>query len=597
MSFCILFFVFSPIFISNISTKYLMKYWAEPGLLFYFYTLHFFVFSFISSCLLFYYYNKSSGKIKTQLKIILWGVILGYIGGSTNYFLWYNINIYPYGNILVSLFVIFSAYAIAAHHLMDITLVIRKSTVSLLSFSTILLPSLTIIYIAYLFSPSLAFWLLPVFLSLSAISFPHLKTFYYNFANKYFFSSLYDPKKIIETINDALSSTSNSETIYGIIYKILSHAMHFKSFAVLKYDEDLKQYYVISLFNKKLSGKKRGIYLANTYLHENYIKQNKAIVTYRSGNKKYRKEIQPTLKILSDENMEVLVPLASKGQVHGLLAIGPKESGEIYSQEDIKVLETVGSMASMAMENTIFCRRMESKVEERSNIIKNMQERQKQAMVDISHNLQTPLSVLKNEIENFRQSAPFNSRIRYMEASVNKVSTFIYDLMKLTKIETEIDCSELDTINLSEMLSELFEYYQIVANDKGLIITDHIEPNILVKGNQKRLDDMITNLVSNAVKFIPKGCMIKISLKKKYDMAELIVQDNGPGIPKEELNHIFDRYYRVKKMKDCEGSGLGLAICRKIAELHQGDIVAQSEIGKGTKMTVTIPFIPMHIKL
>ena len=153
---------------------------------------------------------------------------------------------------------------------------------------------------------------------------------------------------------------------------------------------------------------------------------------------------------------------------------------------------------------------------------------------------------------------------------------------------------KMELFDLSILMDELVEYFQILAEAQGVRIISSIERDIHILGNRDQLSELVTNLVSNAFKYVSPSRVDKfldITLRKSSPTVELIVKDNGIGIEKEYLIKIFDRFYRVKtgEGKGVLGSGIGLSICKKIVEKHNGTIRASSEIGKETTVTVLLP--------
>ncbi|MFH0854156.1 MAG: histidine kinase N-terminal 7TM domain-containing protein, partial [bacterium] len=127
------FFVFSPRFIADMVPKFSMRWWAEPGIMYYWYLSYFFFFYIFSSLVLSLKYYKVKGIKRSQIKFVLIGIVIAIAGGSTNYILWFNINIPPYGNILASAYIILTAYAILKHHLFNIKLIATEFFAALIS--------------------------------------------------------------------------------------------------------------------------------------------------------------------------------------------------------------------------------------------------------------------------------------------------------------------------------------------------------------------------------------------------------------------------------------------------------------------------------
>lgn len=115
----------------------------------------------------------------------------------------------------------------------------------------------------------------------------------------------------------------------------------------------------------------------------------------------------------------------------------------------------------------------------------------------------------------------------------------------------------------------------------------------------ERIEQVVVNIVSNSIKYTPNGGMIVMTASNIENGVRITVQDNGIGIPEEDLPRLFERFYRVDKARSRErgGTGLGLAIAREIVKLHGGKIEVESQFGKGTKMTVTLPLQPDHAAL
>lgn len=290
----------------------------------------------------------------------------------------------------------------------------------------------------------------------------------------------------------------------------------------------------------------------------------------------------------------IIVPIVLEQSVIAVMTLGKKKSGDRFTGEDMKLLKTFAYQAAVAFSKAELYRQvkeysetLEQKVFERTKEIKEMQEDQKQMMVDISHNLQTPLTVVKGELGILERSLPGNPNLKVFEHSIDDISRFIYDLLKLAKLEHGSEAVEMRPLDLSELLDELVEYFEVLAAEQAITVGHAIEPYLTILGNKEKLTELVNNLVSNAMKYVANEKQIRITLKRVGNQAELVVADTGIGIPAEDLPHIFERFYRVKrKGEGIRGSGLGLAICKRIVAMHRGTIDVQSELGKGTAFTV-----------
>jgi two-component system phosphate regulon sensor histidine kinase PhoR len=242
-----------------------------------------------------------------------------------------------------------------------------------------------------------------------------------------------------------------------------------------------------------------------------------------------------------------------------------------------------------------YSRELEKRVEERTAQLHQLQENQRQMMLDISHKLQNPLTVVKGELNLLQKQMPHNNmHLLVFEKSIDDVSKFVYDLLHLARLEADTESVEKKRLNMSELLSEHLEYFETMLVESDITLVQDIDSHIHMDGNREKLEELVTNLLSNAVKYMGnksehRNAEIEVSLKKSQDTVVFIVTDNGIGIEKEDVSHIFERFYRAESGRgtNSKGTGLGLAICKKITEIHNGNISVESELGKGTKITVT----------
>ena len=296
-----------------------------------------------------------------------------------------------------------------------------------------------------------------------------------------------------------------------------------------------------------------------------------------------------------EAEMEVFIPI--EGSIAASISLNGKLSGDSYTEEDMKLLRTFAHQFSVALEKSFFYNEvkkhadeLEQRVAERTAEIKQLQEEQKLMALEISHGLQTPLTIIKGELNMLERQMPENDKLFAFEKSIDKITKFIYDLLSLARLETGQDNFKMAKFDLSESLAGLVEYYEVMAQANDIKINSHIEPAIFVLGNKEKIEEMITNIVSNSVKYIANNREISINLKCVADTAELMIEDAGIGIAAEELPFLFDKFHRSnnEKARQVKGTGLGLAITKKIAEKHGGNIRIESELGKGTKVFIVL---------
>lgn len=218
-----------------------------------------------------------------------------------------------------------------------------------------------------------------------------------------------------------------------------------------------------------------------------------------------------------------------------------------------------------------------------------------QFTASISHELRTPLTALRGEAEIALLEARSVDEYKHVLASqleeFDKLSHMINQLLVLASAEAgEIQWTD-QRVDLSALTASLADQLDPVATNKKITLETDVPPNINIRGDASWIERVILNLLDNAIKFTPEGGRVKISVTAEAGQAILRVQDNGIGIPPESLPHIFDRFYRAEpsRSKQIEGVGLGLALARWIVEKHRGRILAESQPGQGTTLTVILP--------
>lgn len=220
-----------------------------------------------------------------------------------------------------------------------------------------------------------------------------------------------------------------------------------------------------------------------------------------------------------------------------------------------------------------------------------------QFTADVSHELRTPISAMKGEAELLlskpRPAKEYRGALATYIEKLDFLTKLINDLILLSKFDSNEAGLKMARIKLNELLFNLWELFSVLAEQKGIVFSLGKTEQADVLGDQTRLQQLFTNLFDNAIKFTPSGGHIDIALQKDGGFAKVSIKDTGIGIPKEELEHIFERFYQVDKSRttESEGIGLGLSICQWIVKAHKGNIELESELGKGSIFIVSLPLV------
>jgi len=239
---------------------------------------------------------------------------------------------------------------------------------------------------------------------------------------------------------------------------------------------------------------------------------------------------------------------------------------------------------------------------EKIEALEKVLEMKDEFFINISHELKTPLNVIYSTVQLFNRyysngslDERNDSIIKYMESikkNSYRLSKLINNIVDLSKIEAGFMELSLSNNNIVEIVEEIVTSVTAYTDIKGLNITfDTDVEEYIIACDPEMIERIILNLISNAIKFSNKGEEILVDIKNRNDFIEISVKDNGIGIEENYLGMIFDRYKQVDKSlsRNAEGTGIGLSLVKSIVELHGGRISVESEYGKGSKFTVTLP--------
>lgn len=219
--------------------------------------------------------------------------------------------------------------------------------------------------------------------------------------------------------------------------------------------------------------------------------------------------------------------------------------------------------------------------------------RERQFIADVAHELKTPLSTLRSTLEislnSKRTSSEYRQMIQEAIIETNSISSTLKNMLDLAWSETPVEKKNASIFSLTKLMDELKETTEKMAFSKKVSVISSFGENIEILGFKDKIARAILNIVDNAVKYSPAGGKIHITLEKKNGNALISIKDSGVGIAKNEIAHIFDRFYRGSKTDKIFGSGLGLAISQAIIASHHGQIKVVSRVGHGSNFTIILP--------
>jgi signal transduction histidine kinase len=216
----------------------------------------------------------------------------------------------------------------------------------------------------------------------------------------------------------------------------------------------------------------------------------------------------------------------------------------------------------------------------------------KQMTADIAHDLRNPLTVLNGYLESLQDGKlkPTPERFAAMRAEVQNLQRLVEDLRTLSLADAGELKLYLQLVGPSELLERTASAYRQQAEEKKIFLSVDVQQGLpAINMDIERMEQVLGNLVSNALRYTPEGGEIRLTAMQAGRSLSVSVEDTGSGIPAEVLPHIFERSYRGDESRSGNGSGLGLAIARSIVVYHGGTITVASEVGRGSRFEVLLP--------
>jgi heavy metal sensor kinase len=213
---------------------------------------------------------------------------------------------------------------------------------------------------------------------------------------------------------------------------------------------------------------------------------------------------------------------------------------------------------------------------------------------DVSHELKTPICAMRGEAEVLllkeRKAEEYQEGLAHFIDQFDHLNQMINDLISLSKFDTTQVELNMATLRLDLLVNDLCSFFKVLAEQKNIALETGTMEEVAVIGDKVRLQQLFTNLIDNAIKYTSKGS-IQVTVEANKDSAVVRIKDTGIGIPKEEQERIFKRFYRLDKSRSKEtgGVGLGLSIAEWIAHAHRGRIEVESEPRRGSTFTVYLP--------
>ncbi|MBU1998849.1 MAG: GAF domain-containing protein, partial [Candidatus Omnitrophica bacterium] len=581
-----------------------------------FYISFYWILLMYSFCLILNRYLHSSGLIKNQLKYFFVAMIVGWFGPHGDYLPVFGIYIYPYSNFLMTFYTIIIAYAIFKYRLLDVRVAITRAGLFIAVYTLVLGVPFAI---ANLYKQTLVdwlganWWMLPLSLMAGLAT---IGPFIYIYLDRKAEEALLrEQKRYQNTLKQAsvgMTRIRNLKRLLELIAHIVTKTVKISYVAIYIYDKDNDEY-VLQVNRDK--GRIPIARLSSSNILLDFLFRKREPIIYEEIKRLSEDSTNPIYKSI-EENMaqltaSVIIPSLLERKPMGFIVLGDKMSGQIYTPDDLNVFQVLASQAALAIENAKF-------IEEAKEMQAQIAHAEKMATVGtmadgLSHQINNrfyALSLIAGDaldslkITDTTKCTPevqqmlqdINHALERIEVNVMKGGEVVKGILKYTRKEKEV----FESLILDEIIDGTLDMVQYKVKLSDIDIIRSYRKDIPgIQGNLVQLQEVFFNFIDNAndamaerkttLKEPGYRGKITISAIDENNSLQVIIQDNGMGIKKQDTKKIFTPFFTTK-ISSRKGTGLGLYVINKIiTENHHGKILFESEHMAGTRFIIELP--------
>jgi len=550
---------------------------------------------------------------RLRLRVVFFGAILGFFIPTfgtvlASFFSWeipYNLLLIP-----VVFFPLSVAYALLKYNLFDLGLVLKVGLTRGALTGTLLL---MYVLLVSLLSPFVGIYekdpLIPLFFAiLVVIAFNPLLRWIEGVVDRYLFPKEYDPIQLQDEVSSLLRSLSRPQAIAEKYLRLLAAQMGIETAALFSRSKEQGNYLALSLEGKMDGANELVRHLDSTW--------NRHLGTGKKGVSKDEVEADPAcregrdelLGIFSELRSELLISMTLEERLVGFLAMGKKRSGRGYSSDDFRLLCILADQLALSLENGLLFEESE-KAKENYRLLYDQSQAlnrklievdglKKQFVANISHELRTPISTILGYSEVLLDPS-FSGETRVILERVvsngQELSQLMDSLLDFSTIETGSMEVNLQTVGVKEVLDSLEIMTKRLIQGRPIRFKVQVEPLVdVIETDPKKLQQILMQLLTNALKFTERG-EIALAIKSRFEQGgafvEICVSDTGIGISQRDQEVIFEEFRQLdgSSTRQYGGTGLGLGLCRKLARSLGGRIEVESEVGRGSIFSLTLP--------
>jgi two-component system NtrC family sensor kinase len=595
-SLLLLLFVPTRFMVDSVSRKAIFNYWPNPGIAFHFHVVMFFAFASGSILELYHGYKNAVGRRRIHFRLLFITITIAYLGGSTNYYLWYDIPILPIGCIAIGVYIAVFTYAILAYRLLDIDVIVKKSVIYASILSILLLPCYLIVILgqqAAFGSINYVFSILMVALfMIVGFLFPKVRFRTEEALGKVLFQARVNYRETLVRFSRDMVSIIDIKALSESLIRTIGQSLRIDKVSLLLIDEVKGTYTLVASIGLSF-GQLDGIFLSrDAPLVQLLRRGSEPAVKEKLEWVPAGPETPQTVASMAKLEAEISLPIVSKGRLIGILNLGHKEDKSLYSNDDLELLSTLTNQAAVAIENA----RLYQNLKQSQYTLRRADRLSSLGLLTagLAHEIRNPLVAIRTFTQLLPEryeDAEFRNGFQSLALKeVDRICGLITDLLSFARPSRPNVAQE----DMNSVIDGIARILDTQAKEKSVELVRDFAPNLpKVWIDREQMKQVFMNLIFNGIQAMNDGGTITIStriftpeaIEQSPSFVQVEVRDTGIGIPNENLEHIFDPFFTSKD----EGSGLGLSISHQIVQEHGGYVTVESKVGKGTSFLVNIP--------
>ena len=581
--------IFTGLLVKDVGPKYDFNYYTKPGILFPFFALFFLTTILYAHFVIIKTLRNVSGIRRNQLQYILAASIIGFVGATSTLLPIFNIKIYPLGSYLVLFYPVVISYAIVRHQLMDISIVIKKGMVyAYLSFFVLVPCMLAIIFAQkFFFGQISSFFSFLTFCTLLLASLVFLKVTpeIEEYIEKRLFKTKFEYKKALRELSKIIVSFLDEKELFKKAGNILVKDLGAKKVSFFLLDKEKRAYTLRASQNlHRLKVKE----LPHDDPFFQWLKEKgEAVVREEIERMVNDTQIKSVVKTMESMESELCIPLMTRDQLIGIINLGNKRSGDMYSHEDLDLLTHFATQASVALENARLYQEMQrtQQLMRRTDRLSSLGS----LTAGLAHEIRNPLVTVKTFLdlvpERYKDKEFRGNFLKLTTSELARITKLVSDLLDFARPKKPA----FRRVDVKQVIEEIIPLIQVEATKRDIVIEANLRETPRARLDPDQMKQVFLNILLNALDAIKAHGRISITSRDirkngaKYVQVE--IADTGKGIPKKLVEQIFDPFFTTKD----KGAGLGLAISHQIVQDHNGIIEVESMPKKGTTFLINLP--------